>query len=75
MSLLDQLREHTDEHRTGMVYDLVFAVGWVAFVSVLFEFVFVGAPTWAYYLCLLAGVPAYFVFFYSLALAKEQSSS
>lgn len=69
MSLVDRLRDHAREHRGGMVYDLVFAVVWVGIVSMLFDFVFVGAPTWAYYLFMLAGIPAYFGFFASLEAA------
>jgi hypothetical protein len=70
MSLADRLREHVSEHRSGMVEDLVFAVAWVLFVNVLFEYLFVPAPTWAYYLFMLAGIPAYFGFFWSLELAR-----
>ncbi len=72
MSLVDRLREHTREHRTGMVHDLMFAVIWVGLVSLLFDFVFVSAPTWAFYLFMLAGIPAYFGFFFSLSQAKTQ---
>jgi len=55
-----------------MLYDLMFAVIWVAVVSLLFDFVFVSAPWWALYLFLLAGVPAYFGFFMSLEAATSQ---
>ena len=72
MSLGDRLREHAREHRTGMVYDLIFAVIWVGFVSFLFDIVFITAPTWAYYLFLLAGIPAYFGFMFSLKQATAQ---
>jgi len=71
MSLADRLEEHLAEHRSGMVYDLVFAVVWVGFVSLLFDFVFTSAPTWAFYMFMLAGVPAYFGFFWSLELAER----
>lgn len=72
MSLADRFREHVREHRTGMVHDLMFAVAWVAIVSLLFEVVFTQAPTWAFYLFMLAGIPAYFGFFFSLEIARKQ---
>jgi hypothetical protein len=71
MSLADRIRHHVREHRSGMLYDLMFAVVWVGFVSILFDVVFVGAPVWARYMFLLAGVPAYFGFFWSLELARQ----
>lgn len=73
MTFTDRLRKHVSENRTGMVHDLMFAVVWVGLVSFLFEFVFASAPTWAYYLFMVAGIPAYFGFFTSLALAREES--
>ncbi len=72
MSLADRIREHVRENRTGMIHDLMFAVVWVGVVSFLFDFVFTSAPTWAFYMFMLAGIPAYFGFFISLELAKEQ---
>lgn len=72
MSLTDRIREHVRENRTGMIHDLMFAVVWVGVVSFLFDFVFTSAPTWAFYMFMLAGIPAYFGFFISLELAKEQ---
>lgn len=72
MSIADRIREHVRENRTGMVHDLMFAVVWVGIVSFLFEFVFTSAPTWAFYMFMLAGIPAYFGFFISLELAREQ---
>ncbi len=54
-----------------MLYDFVFAVAWVAFVSFLFDVVFTSAPTWAFYMFMLAGIPAYFGFFWSFELAKQ----
>jgi len=72
MSLVDRLRDHASENRTGMLHDLMFAVVWVGFVSILFDFVFVSAPTWAYYLFMVAGIPAYFGFVFSLGQAKKQ---
>ncbi len=53
-----------------MVADLAFAVVWVTGVSLLFEVV--DGPRWAYYLFMLAGVAAYFAFFWSLKAASEQ---
>lgn len=72
MSLADRIREHVADNRTGMVHDLLFAIVWVTLVSVLFEFLFVGAPRWVRYAFLLAGIPAYFGFFWSLELAKRE---
>lgn len=72
MSLTDRIREHVRENRTGMIHDLMFAVVWVGVVSFLFDFVFTSAPTWAFYMFMLAGIPAYFGFFISLELAREQ---
>jgi len=70
-SIADRVRSHASENRTGMFHDLVFAVAWVALVSLLFDLVFVDAPTWAYYMFMLTGIPAYFGFFISLEIAKE----
>jgi hypothetical protein len=70
-SVADRVRSHTRDHRTGMLYDLVFALAWVTLVSLLFDHVFVTAPEWAYYLFMLAGIPAYFGFVASVAMAKE----
>lgn len=72
MSLKTRLGEHVREHRTGMLYDLVFALTWVTLVSVLFDHVFTSAPRWAYYLFMVAAIPAYFGFILSLAVAREQ---
>jgi hypothetical protein len=73
MSIVDRLREHVEENRQGMLYDLVFALVWVALVDALFRFVFPpGSPQWAYYLFMLAGIPAYFGFSWSLAMARAQ---
>ncbi|MWV65740.1 hypothetical protein GRS48_13050 [Halorubrum sp. JWXQ-INN 858] len=70
-SLADRVRSHVRDNRTGMVHDLVFALAWVTLVSLLFDYVLVSAPTWAFYLFMLAGVPAYFGFFLSLEAALE----
>lgn len=72
MSLADRLREHVEENQRGMLYDLMFAIVWVGFVSLLFDVVFTSAPRWAFYLFMLAGVPAYFGFFWSLEAAKAE---
>ncbi len=53
-----------------MVHDLLFALAWVALVSFLFDVVFVSAPAWVFYMFMLAGIPAYFGFFWSLEAAK-----
>ena len=71
MSLADRLREQIAENRTGMVYDFAFAVVWVGLVSFLFDAVFTGAPQWAFYMFMLAGIPAYFGFLWSLELARQ----
>ncbi|MCL7418950.1 MAG: hypothetical protein M8354_14100 [Halalkalicoccus sp.] len=70
MDPTDRIREHVRENRTGMLHDLMFAVVWVGVVSFLFEFVFTSAPGWAFYMFMLAGIPAYFGFFLSLELAR-----
>lgn len=75
MSITDQLREHVSDNRTGMVHDLMFAVVWVGLVSMLFDFVFTSAPSWVFYMFMLAGIPAYFGFFFSLELARSQSAN
>ncbi|MES3518046.1 MAG: hypothetical protein PPP58_10315 [Natronomonas sp.] len=72
MSLVDQIRDHVRNNQRGMLYDLMFAVVWVAVVGFLFDFVFTDAPTWVFYMFMLAGIPAYFGFFFSLEMAKEQ---
>lgn len=73
MSIVDRLREHVEENQLGMLYDLLFALVWVALVDALFRFVFPpSTPEWAFYLFLVAGIPAYFGFFWSLELAKAQ---
>ena len=74
MSLGDRLQSHLQGNKRGMVHDAMFALIWVGFISLLFDFVFVGAPTWAYYLFLLCGVPSYFGFFWSLEIAKAQQA-
>ena len=69
----DRLRSYLATNRRGMFHDLVFALAWVTVVSLLFDFVFVDAPTWAYYMFMLTGIPAYFGFFISLEMAKQHA--
>ena len=69
MSVVDVVRAHVREHRTGMVVDLVFALTWVTVVTVLFDAL--SAPRSIYYLTLLGGVVAYYGFFWSLEVARE----
>ena len=71
MSRLEAIGEHVREHRSGMFVDLVFAMAWVTVVSLLFELL--QGPRWAYYLAMLAGVAAYYGFFWSLDAARESS--
>lgn len=73
MTLGDGLRDQLAGNSQGIFYDLLFAVVWVTFISALFEFVFVTGPTWAYYMFMLSGIPAYFGFFWSLEVAKAQA--
>jgi len=54
---------------------MMFAVVWVGFVAFLFDFVFVEAPTWVFYMFMLAGVPAYFGFFWSLELLAAEAEN
>lgn len=70
-SLTDRVRSHVSENRTGMLQDLAFAVVWVTLVSVLYDFAFADSPQWVLYMFMLAGIPAYFGFFISLEMAKE----
>jgi hypothetical protein len=72
MSLGDKLQTHLRGNKRGMVHDAMFALIWVGVISLLFDFVFVTAPMWAYYLFLFCGVPSYFGFFWSLEIAKAQ---
>jgi hypothetical protein len=72
MSLRESVRDHLDEHRSGMLIDLVFACSWVTMVTVLFGVL--DGPQWAYYLCMLAGVVAYYGFFTSLAIVRDSNT-
>lgn len=71
-SLADRVRSQVSENRAGMVQDLVFAIAWVTLVSLLYDVAFAGAPQWVLYMFMLAGVPAYYGFFFSLEIAKRQ---
>ncbi len=71
MSVGQKLKEYVTENRAGILNDLIFAALWVGIVSVLFEVAFPDAPTWAFYLCLAAGIPAYYGFFISLDIATK----
>jgi hypothetical protein len=70
VSIVDTIRNHVREHRSGMVSDLLFALVWVTLVEVFFTFV--DGPQWAYYMFMLAGIVAYFGFFWSLDLARQK---
>lgn len=70
MSFADRLREHVEEHQGGIVADMLFAVVWVTVASLLYE-LSGNAPRWVLWMYLLAGVPAYFLFFWSWELAKH----
>jgi hypothetical protein len=70
--LLETIGKHVEEHRSGMLVDLVFALTWVTVVTVVFD-VILGAPQWAYYLALAGGVVAYYGFFWSLEAVREDA--
>ena len=72
MTFTKRLKEHVQENQTGIVFDLLFALAWVGLVSVIFTLV--DGPQWAYYLFMVAGIPAYFGFTYSMAVAKANQS-
>lgn len=74
MSFGDRLQNHLRDNKRGMLHDVVFALVWVTFISMLFEFIFLSAPTWAYYMFMLSGIPAYFGFFWSLDMARAQQA-
>ncbi|MFC7026532.1 hypothetical protein ACFQJ5_01315 [Halomicroarcula sp. GCM10025324] len=65
MSRLEAIGRHIQEHRSGMVVDMVFAIAWVTVVTVVLD-VLMGAPQWLYYLTLLGGIVAYYGFFWTL---------
>jgi hypothetical protein len=62
------VQRHLRRHRWGMLVDLLFALLWVTVVSVTFGLL--GAPQWATYLAMAAGVVAYYGFFWSLESAR-----
>jgi hypothetical protein len=70
MSVVDTIRRHVREHRRGMVVDLLFAVVWVGVVTAVFDVL--SGPRSIYYLTLLGGIVAYYGFFWSLEMAREQ---
>lgn len=70
MRFRDHLRQYLDREGHGMVFDLVFAIVWVGLISVLFSGI--GGPQWLYYVLLLGGIPAYFLFISSWEFAKQQ---
>ena len=72
-SIADRARRVVSESGTGMVRDLLFAVAWVGVASLLYDFGFPAAPSWVLYMFMLAGIPAYFGFFISLEIAREQN--
>ncbi len=55
------LRQAVRDNWQGMLTDLAFAVVWVTMVTVLFALL--EGPRWAFYLCMLAGIVAYFGLF------------
>lgn len=69
MISLEEVGEHVRNNETGIVFDLLFALIWVTLVSGFFQIV--EGPQWAYYMLMLTGIPAYFVWVYSWAWAKE----
>ncbi len=69
MSPVDDLVSYVRKHRSGLVFDLAFAVAWVTVVTVVFDVL--GGPQWAYYLTMAAGVVAYYGFVASLEAARE----
>jgi hypothetical protein len=70
MSVVDAIRRHVRDHRRGMVVDLLFAVVWVGVVTAVFDVL--SGPRSIYYLTLLGGIVAYYGFFWSLEVAREQ---
>ncbi|ADB59866.1 hypothetical protein Htur_0972 [Haloterrigena turkmenica DSM 5511] len=70
MTGLSERLETIREERWGLLADLAFAVIWVTVVDVLFRVL--QGPDWAYYMFMLGGIVAYFGFFASLKLARQQ---
>lgn len=72
MSRLEAIGRHIQEHRSGMVVDMAFAIAWVTVVTVVLD-VLMGAPQWLYYLTLFGGIVAYYGFFWTLeAVTADQ---
>ncbi len=69
MGWLAKIGNHIYENKDGIVFDMLFALVWVTIVVSFVDFV--DGPTWARYLLLVAGIPAYFGFIYSMEFAKE----
>lgn len=69
MTAVGEWVERLREHRWGLLVDLVFALLWVTMVELLVGLL--NGPSWAYYLLVLTGIVAYFVFFETLDSAVE----
>ncbi|MFC6863873.1 hypothetical protein ACFQGE_10385 [Halomicroarcula sp. GCM10025817] len=74
MSRLEAIGRHIQEHRSGMVVDMVFAIAWVTVVTVVLD-VLMGAPQWLYYLTLLGGIVAYYGFFWTLEAVSSDDET
>lgn len=71
MTAVGEWVERLREHRWGLLVDLVFALLWVTMVELLVGLL--NGPSWAYYLLVLTGIVAYFVFFETLdSVAKDE---
>jgi hypothetical protein len=70
MTNVGEWLENAREQRWGIFIDLVFAIGWVTMVDLLFRVL--DGPTWAYYMFMLAGIVAYFGFVTSLEFATSE---
>ncbi|WP_231188536.1 hypothetical protein [Haladaptatus sp. DYF46] len=70
MISVEELGEHVRENRSGMFVDLVFAIAWVAVVSIVFGAL--NSPQWASHLAMFGGVVAYFGFFGSIESLKQE---
>ncbi|WP_435335184.1 hypothetical protein [Haloarchaeobius sp. TZWWS8] len=68
--VVSRVRQHVSENGSGMAVDLAFALAWVTLVTLLFQVL--QGPSWAYQLCLAAGVVAYYGFFASLSVARAR---
>lgn len=70
MTGLREWIETAREDRWGLLIDLVFAIVWVTAIDLLFRIL--EGPDWAYYMFMLAGIAAYFLFFANLELATSE---